>query len=72
MKKPLKRLLATLALATAGVTGLTATDTVATPHAHTALGAADTTDDSGWGSEPTDSGTSAPSTDTTNGDSGWG
>ncbi|MFG2359421.1 hypothetical protein [Streptomyces sp. NPDC048521] len=55
MQKPLKRLIASLTLATAVATGtLIATESVAAHKADTTWGASATTDDTGWGTPPGD------------------
>ena len=58
MKRPLQRVLAGLALATAAATGtlVATTDATAAPVGDTAWGAPATTNDTAWGTPPTDGG----------------
>lgn len=67
MKKPLRRLLIGLTLATAAAAGtLTVTDALTPQRTDTAWGASATTSDTGWGLPPTDDILPIPL------DTGWG
>jgi hypothetical protein len=70
VKKPLRRLLITLTLATTATTGYLTTDTLNSQPADTGWGAPATTPDTGWGTPPTEDGTG--DTPASKKDTGWG